>query len=393
MWERYDFKEILEGYYRYILVGVLFIVLVIFLFSLSKKHDTNTVDKSESVSIISPVSESSNAILLPEEIIKINAYPGINALMKEYFSAMASGDVSTLKEICSRLDENAGKRVSAKAKYTESYDDIVCYTKPGPFPGSYIVLAKYNVKYINIDTLAPGISTLLVCENSDGDYYVFNDELEEKAANYIKSVVTQEDVIEVLSETDTEYSNAISQNKALKAFMDTLPARINEDILNMSGATTNGSDDAEGEDTTEIEVKVIKSNVRIRSEPVISSDKNIIGTAAKDEVYTRLGEKDGWIKIKYKDTTGYIRSDMISIVETSAVYETDKKSVSDFYIEIADNGVRVRSSPNIKKDNIIGAVNAGEIYGLISEKDGWYQIEYKGLNGYIKADSELAKIK
>lgn len=392
MRRRYYFMELLEGYYRYILVGVLFIVLVIILFSLSKKHGADTFDISESTSITSPVSESSNAISLTDESVKINAYPGINVLMKEYFSAMASGDVSTLKEICSRLDENAEKRVSAKAKYTESYDDIVCYTKPGPFPDSYIVLAKYNVKYINIDTLAPGISTLLVCENPNGDFYVFNDELEENAATYIKSVVTQEDVIDVLSKTDTEYSNAVSQNKSLKAFMDTLPARIDEDILNMSEAATKDND-AEGDDTTEIEVKVIKSDVRIRSEPDTSSNKNIIGTAAKDEVYMKLGEEDGWSKIKYKDTTGYIRSDMLSTVETSAADETDKKNVSDSYIEIVDNGVRVRSSPNIEKDNIIGAVNMGETYDLISEKEGWYQIEYKGLNGYIKADPGLAKAK
>ncbi len=56
-------------------------------------------------------------------------------------------------------------------------------------------------------------------------------------------------------------------------------------------------------------------------------------------------------------------------------------------------GDTIAFSVKRSRRNILGSVDSGESFSLIDETDGWYQIEYKGHTGYIKADSGLAKRK
>ncbi len=398
----FDFRDFLMQYYQYFIVGGLFIVLVVVLAVFSVKHkgkkDKDNEAEATEVSTETVLDDSSE-IPLPTEELKVDAYPEVNALVSSYFTAMASGDVATLSTICSDLDDAAKIRIQEKANYTESYDDLKCYTKPGPIPNSYIVFAYYQIKYVNIDTKAPGLSSLYVCtDDNTGQLYVYNGDLSENVSNYIKGVAAQDDVVALLNQVDAEYNAAIESDNTLKAFMDALPARLDEAVAARlaSGATA----DAPVEEQQNTEVTVMLTDaVRIRSSPDDSDTSNVIAKAAKGDTYTKIGEEDGWTKIRYKDTEAYVSSDYVQEVDaasgsapadaggdTSAA-DAGTVTPASGTVTVNEDSVRVRSSADTSSDgNVIGKANSGETYALKGEENGWYQIDFKGQPGYIKGD-------
>ena len=396
----FDIRDFLVQHYQYLIVGALFVILVVVLAIFSAKHKDGKAEEKETAEATEVAAETvydeTAEIPLPDEELKVDAYPEVNALVSSYFTAMATGDVATLSNICSDLDDAAKIRIQEKANYTESYDDLKCYTKPGPIPDSYIVFAYYQIKYVNIDTKAPGLSSLYVCtDDNTGTLYVYNGDLAENVSNYIKGVAAQEDVVALLSQVDTEYNNAVEADKTLKAFMDALPARLDEAVAARlaSGATVDASAEV-ADENVEVTVKLTDA-VRIRSSASDEDTSNVIAKAAAGDTYTKIGEEGNWTKIRYKDTEAYVSSDYVEVIDTPSDSGSDTSGEStdggttsaSGSVTVNDSGVRVRSSPDTSSDsNILGRVDSGNTYDLTGETDGWYQINYNGQTGYISAD-------
>jgi len=393
----FDLRDFILGHYQYVIVGVLFIILVVVLAIFSGKHKKDKAEEAETENVDTQVPSADESadtvpadqnaeIPLTTEGLSVDAYPEVNALVNTYFTAMANGDIATLESICSSLDDAAKIRIMERAKYTESYDDIRCYTKPGPVEGSYIVFAYYQIKFVNIDTRAPGLSSLYVCSNADGSLYVYNGDLPENVSTYIKGVAAQDDVVQLLSQVDAEYNAAAEQDKTLKAFMDALPAKLDEAVAAQlaSGQPVDASAPAEAA-PTEVQVKTTDA-VRIRSSADDSSDANIIAKSAAGDTFTRIGEEGGWSKIKYKDTTAYIRSDFLTTAEGGDTGAGDGGAAgSPGTVTVTKSDVNVRNKAGTDGD-IIGKASSGSSYTLKSESGEWYEIDYNGQSGFIRND-------
>ncbi len=391
----FDLREFILGHYQYFIVGLLFIILVIVLAVFSSKHKKDKDEPDEAVeedaqtvevSADEPVATDQNAeIPLTTEGLQVDAYPEVNNLVNTYFTAMAAGDVATLESICSSLDDAAKIRIIERAKYTESYDDIRCYTKPGPVEGSYIVFAYYQIKFQNIDTKAPGLSSLYVCSNPDGSLYVYNGELPENVSTYIKGVAAQDDVVALLNQVDSEYNTAAEQDKTLKAFMDALPAKLDEAVAAQlaSGQPVDTSAAAATDAATEVQVKTTDA-VRIRSSADDSSDSNIIAKSAAGDTFTRIAEEGNWSKIKYKDTTAYIRSDFLTTADSpEAVAPAEGGGGSTITVTKSDVNVRNKAGTD---GDVLGKASSGSTYTLKGESGEWYEIDYNGQSGFIRND-------
>ena len=59
-------------------------------------------------------------------------------------------------------------------------------------------------------------------------------------------------------------------------------------------------------------VKPVSNNVYVRSGP--GTDYSKLGKVDKDEKFEKIGEENGWTKIKYKDKEGYIKSTLVKEV-------------------------------------------------------------------------------
>lgn len=403
-----EIKEFIIKHYQYFGVGLLFICLVVVLliFSQGKKGQ----EAGESVGSVSEGSTSENAVIpVPETDLEVDAHADVNSLVDVYFTAMATGDVGTLAGICSELDDTEQIRIQKKAEYTENYQNFTCYTKPGPVDDSYIAFVYYEIKFKNIDTLAPGLTSLYVRTNDDGSLYVYDGELSEEVNGYIKKITTQDDVVELLNQVDTKYSEAAAGDASLKSFMEALPAALDEAVsTELAARQSQGGDAASGNEVSEgqgdeaapsEEYVQATDTVNIRKSPSETGDK--IDKAVVGDVYKRLQSLDnGWSRIEYNGAEAYVKSDYLKVVsadeaaqvqesaseQESAPEQSESSSTNAIGTVTVKETVRIRQSASTSGEQL-GSAYQGEKFDLIMEmEDGWCKILYKGNAAYVKAD-------
>lgn len=399
-----EIREFIIKHYQYFGVGILFICLVavLLIFSSGKKEqkpEASTVAASEN----STAQETS--IPVPDTELEVDAYQTVNELVNTYFTAMASGDVDTLAGICSELDETEKIRIQKKAEYTEKYENFTCYTKPGPVENSYIVFAYYEIKFKNIDTLAPGLTSLYVRTNDDGSLYVYDGELTAEVNDYIKSIASQDDVVELLNQVDTKYSEAAAADASLKSFMEALPTALDEAVSAELAARQSQSEETSSDTTSQGEgdeaaptTEYVRTTdtVNIRKSPSETGDK--IAKSAVGDVYTRLQNLDnGWSKIEYSGAEAYVKNDYIEVIseEDAAAAQQNAESAQGQQNGNAANvigsvtvkeTVKIRQSAGTNGEQL-GSAYQGEKFDLIMEmEDGWCKILYKGNAAYVKSD-------
>ena len=385
-----------------------FIVLVVAAVIISTVIGKSEKSK-EAVLMTEADSTDESAITVPEEPLEEDAYPEVNALVKKYYQAMADGDVSTLLSITSNMDEKEQIKAQKKSEYIDSYPVINCYTKKGPVEDSYVVYAYYEVKLIDYDALAPGLNTLYVCRNDEGNYYINDGEQDEKIVEYCKEISAQDDVIDLFNSVQVKYNELKSTDEALSTFLDKLPdlltAAVGEELAKLEASTEEAvtTEEATEETTTEeatVEettvVKKVKATdvVNVRSSDSETADK--IGKAQKDDVFTLIEEKgNGWSKIEFEGKEAYIKTDYLQVVSEETVANTD--STADSSSTSADNSpvsgtatvtttVNVRKSASETADKLGVCYQGDKLEIVMKQADGWTKVKYKSKTGYVKSE-------
>lgn len=130
--------------------------------------------------------------------------------------------------------------------------------------------------------------------------------------------------------------------------------------------------------------KVTGSDCRMRSKPSTSS--SVLGTYNSGIKMNVIGINNGWYKVKYDGKTGYMRSDLMTIVGASS--SSSNAPVTEEKTEIGivkGYGCRMRSEPNTSS-KILGTYNAGTRMTVLGSENGWYKIKYDGKTGYMRSD-------
>ncbi|MBQ4040623.1 MAG: SH3 domain-containing protein [Oscillospiraceae bacterium] len=143
------------------------------------------------------------------------------------------------------------------------------------------------------------------------------------------------------------------------------------------------------------------TSVRYRTGP--STSHTSLGTIPKGTEVDIIGINNGWYKLTYNGTTGYMRSDYIDLGGAAAEDKDDEKE-EDTTTEttpedtttstetavnkkgsVTGNYVRFRSAPSLTSA-IIRLLNKGAAVDVVAEVDGWYKITYGGKTGYMSSD-------
>ncbi len=404
-----DYKNFVIEHYQYFAVGVLFIVLVIVLLAFrgSKKNVTSGANATE----LSTEAIGTEPIEVPQDAkLEQNAYENVNSFFTAYYQAVAEGDVDTMSKMGMTLDEEDRAKVEVKAGYTEEYRERSCYTKPGPEKNSYIVFVYYEIKFKNIDTVAPGLSTFYVCTNDDGSLYMKDiSSLPQNMKDYIKAIANQDDVQDLLAQVDKLYQTNTDSDPTLAAFMSSLQTKSDAAAAKSGddSAEASSSDDSSDNDGAQVRVRTTDA-VRIRN-ATNQDDSSVIGQASAGDTFVRLSDDGEWSKIQYKDGEAYIKSEFLTTaegdtVEGGEVQNAEKKeeeapaaeattteqpkqeTTSSSSKKITVNeAVSVRASASTEGEKI-GSAYKGATYDLLGEESGWYKISYDGKTAYIKSD-------
>lgn len=127
----------------------------------------------------------------------------------------------------------------------------------------------------------------------------------------------------------------------------------------------------------------VSGYLNVRKTPESGGD--IIGKMQENSVCTILDEQDGWYHIQSGEVEGYISSAYVlsgDEAKTEALEQVSLRAV------ITADSLNIRTSPEIKDDNVVGQALEGERYQVIGQGDGWIQIS----SGYISADYAEVKL-
>ena len=118
------------------------------------------------------------------------------------------------------------------------------------------------------------------------------------------------------------------------------------------------------------------SSLRLRAEP--STSASVVTTLDKSVAVAILDDSvDGWYKIAYNGSTGYVSADYLNV---------DQDNVFTTYGRVNSDGVNVRSAASTDS-SVLATIEEDAIVTVNGLVDGWYDVtcEY-GTEGYIRSD-------
>ncbi|MCR4585224.1 MAG: SH3 domain-containing protein [Lachnospiraceae bacterium] len=355
-----------------------------------------------------------DVIPIPVDAMKKDAYPELNELVKNYFTAMQDNDLYTYTQLRSQTDALEEAKLGAKSEYIESYDNICCYTKAGPYTDSYMVYVTYDLKLKDWDKKAPALVTLVVCTNEKGELYVYSGSFEENVAEYIKGITSQEDVVELYNSVEQEYKEVVEADPAFREYMSALNQLIKDGVGERVAAAREqaaaeepeASGEADGDNapeqndqdgnSTETPAEETPAEPEKPKEIIVEATTNVNVRSSDSENADKLGRvnegtqltceeqlQNGWSRIQYEGKTAYIKTEFLKVVGANA---EDASGMTVVGSVTAKENVNVRVTAETDGEKL-GVVNEGDkLEVLEKDKNGWTKVKYKGKAGYVKTE-------
>lgn len=329
--------------------------------------------------------------------MEMNTNGELYTLIATYYNAFATGDVDTIKGICTYMEETEEIRIPEMAKYVESYPLIEIYTKPGPRENSYLAYVYFHMTVTGFEEEVPGMDTFYVCTNEDGSLYLNTDEVVPDAElEYIREMNLQDDVVELNNQTNVECNEIFLENADLFYYVQELVADVKKTTGETLAAQTTGTVDPavqEGEgDTSEgggegeqpVEPAALQptsgtatTTVNVRASDSEQAEK-IGKVSGGTEVPIVAQQLNGWTHILYEGKDGYIKSEFLSVAETA-----DSSQVIGQVTATTNINVRLAPSQDASK---LGILTSGDQVDLLERADGWCKVIYNGQVGYVKEE-------
>lgn len=215
------------------------------------KGDITMADETDDITAISPTVSAaiaSAAPVLPTEPVQTpiptvpasptplpvypledSGYPEIESLIKSYYDAKIYCDIEVYKTLLSDpADVPSLDQLQKEIMYIEEYRSISTHVKKSYEAGCYIVYVYNEIKFMNIDTPAPAVDRFYLITDGSGNLKVYSKQLEGEAKEYYDARLFDEDVQELLAETNAKGKEARAKDEKLKNFWDALESTRDE---------------------------------------------------------------------------------------------------------------------------------------------------------------------
>ena len=399
--DKTDIMEFIKKNARYFAAGALFVVILLVLVKF-----TGTTTKTPDDGNVAATEQ-----MATEETYQENAIPAVNELINNYFTAYAAGDTVTLQTLATPITQNEQSYIGVISQYIEGYQDINCYTKSGLDSNSYMVSVSLNVKFIDVETPAPGLYFFYVRTNDDGNLYIDNlyseynlsrqeSALDTSIRNLITTFYNSTDVIELQNDIQQKYDAALSTDEnLLNLCATTIPNAITEWRNSIVASEPESTEEVpateevveteapaeeqpaeQPEETPQTETVYAVDKVNVRAGADTSADK--LGSVERGTALTRTGTDGDWSIIDYNGTTGYIKSEYLSATAPETTAAAD--GLAEGTVVMLSNTTNIRSSMSETADKV-GVAYAGEkVTVVMSYAEGWTKVTWNGQTGYIK---------
>lgn len=328
-----------------------------------------------------------------------NEEGAVYTLVATYYNAMATGDETTLRSVCDEISDKDMYRYLELAQYIDYYPTLEIYTKTGPEEGSVIAYVYYKIAFVGHEEEVPGYQALYICTNDQGEMYIKRGENSEEVNDYIKTVSTQDDVVEFNNKITVEYNELMVDHPEVLQYISELDSQVSiavgEKLANQVAGDQNtdtsaegGDQAADGQDTsaegTEQPAEeqgpqyvTTTTTVNVRSSDSEQADK--LGKVAGGTKLQVLEQRaNGWTKVDYEGKEGYIKTEFLQLAESAAGGET-------IGTVTATTNINVRASASETADRL-GVLSGGDSAELVGTEGDWSKIRYNGQIGYVKSE-------
>lgn len=411
--ERMKKDKMFAGYVCGGLVIIIALVVIIICVAVSKGKGTDQVDETQGVQeeqseevAVSEDETPAEPAFVDDGSLQENAYDEVNQVVNNYFTALAAGDRNAVSQLKSDTNEEELIKIEKKSAYIEAFENITVYTKLGLADNSYITFVYYDINFKDVDTLAPGLTTLYICPSEDGSLHIYDDDLDEETSNRIKEAAGEADVVDLFNRVEVAYNEAVEADANLKKFMDELPTKLDTEVAAALAEKEAGEAAAEEAANVEepaaeqpaqtTETVVTTDTVNVRSSDSENADK--LGKLDVGTQVTRYeARENGWSRIDYNGQEGYVKSEYLSVVSAEQPAEENTEdqqetAADDTSSEQSQGTVTIKETANVRKSagegaEKIGVAYQGEHYELLMKQaDGWSKIKFGDQIGFVKND-------
>ena len=314
------------------------------------------------------------------------------------------------------------------SEYVENYQNIKCYTKPGLDDKSYLVSAYIEIKFKDVDTLAPGLDFFYVTTNKDGELYINNrysqfnllnkeKELDPEIEALIESFELEDDVVALQQEVQKKFEEVSGSDEKLAQMINGTikdacaqwaqkiaaaqsTEQTTEQATEQSSETATEQTPQQTEDLAEIVYTTDIVDIRAQAD-----ENGELGTTVPaGTALTRTGNTDnGWSKLDYNNKDCYVKSEYLS---TEAPQDQSQDTTQDQNQDtpaqntgtqdtaglaegtevLLSDTVNVRASMSADAEKV-GTAFAGEkVTVVMSYAEGWTKVNWNGQTGYIKTE-------
>ena len=363
--------------------------------SLSSRHK----EAQQEAEIASAASETATETATEEVPLVANEEGAIYTLIATYYNAMATGDEETLRSVCDEISDKDMYRYVELTQYIDYYSTLEIYTKTGPEEGSVIAYVYYKISFVGHEEEVPGYQALYICTNDQGGLYIKRGENSEEVNEYIKTVSTQDDVVEFNNKITVEYNELMVDHPEVLQYISELDSQVSiavgEKLANQVAAETQvaeagteeGSTDGQDTQTENGEQQEAEdqgpqyvtttTTVNVRSSDSEQADK--LGKVSGGTKLQVLEQRpNGWTKVDYEGKEGYIKTEFLQLAESAAGTET-------IGTVTATTNINVRASASETADRL-GVLSGGDSAELVGTEGDWSKIKYNGQIGYVKSE-------
>ncbi len=227
------FREWFSDNLRYLLLilGILIVVIVLYFGIGALKMDGKDSDrdpvqkedqsKKDTSKTNNDAVSKSDQTREDTQALRKDGNAEISALMKQYYDALGSKNMDVLKTLVDNLSEEEQNSISQETSI-EGYENVETYTFTGQEDGTYVVIVRFNTKYKDIDTSAPGLSQMYVFTDKEGKLEIAAEVEDEETKTYMKDIQNRPDVKQLIDDTQTAYDKARSQDAKLDALISSV---------------------------------------------------------------------------------------------------------------------------------------------------------------------------
>jgi hypothetical protein len=365
---------------RFFIAALLFILLLVLLRACTGqgKLEKNSGSGTDSQTEQQTGTESTENIAFDSEF-EIDAHEEVNSLIAAYYEAFASADLDTLETLASPISENEKSYIGVFSQYIESYQNIVCYTKGGLTDGSYLVSAYFDLKFYDVETMAPGLDFFYVETKDDGSVYINNlyssynlnrteNDLNPNVYAAILQFEEQEDSAELRAQVENAYTEAVASDVDLATMLSTtIPNAMSDWVDYISDSSDSNTEQGTEEGTEQ------------------DTENTTEAEGGDDTAQEETPADDGGDDTAQEETPADDGGDDTAQEETPADGNDTTQETPVVKVKVTSNLVNVRDSASTS-GNLIGQVTKGEKFTELDYVDGWFKINFHGTDGYIKSD-------